>query len=177
MMLRSLTAQGHLVGVPVKPLLNFLQHGFMLPSRDAPLGAGRALSLQRAGLASARPIAAQRLAVLFAGVAIGQPLAGRTEIDVFVRDIDKVLLAEAAVRVEARGHRLRQRDSVTGLLAGHDFLALVIAAIGNYLDCLEPISVRACSAISESWWRSVPTLVTSCATMRWSSVSTALCTL
>jgi hypothetical protein len=30
------------------PLLNLLQHSLVLPTRDAPLGTGRALSLERA---------------------------------------------------------------------------------------------------------------------------------
>src|ERR1700682_1309909 len=51
-----------------------------------------------------------------------RPIRRGTKIDVVRGDIDKVLLAEAAFGVEARGHRLRQIDRVTGLLAGHDFL-------------------------------------------------------
>jgi hypothetical protein len=47
-MLGRLTAQGHLVVVLVEPLLNLLQHSLVLPTRDAPLGTGRAPSLERA---------------------------------------------------------------------------------------------------------------------------------
>ena len=96
-MLRRLTAQPHGIGVVVEPRLHRLEHGLVLPARDAAFGPCRALGLERAGPAGARPIAAQRLAVLLAREAIGQPLAGGTAIDVIRGDIDEVLLAEAAL--------------------------------------------------------------------------------
>jgi hypothetical protein len=44
------------------------------------------------------PVAPQNLAVLLVRVAIGQPLAGRTPIDILLGDVDEVLLAKTAVR-------------------------------------------------------------------------------
>jgi hypothetical protein len=49
-----------------------------------------ALALQCAGLTGGGPIATQCLAVLFIGIAIGQPLTGGTKIDIVRADIDEV---------------------------------------------------------------------------------------
>src|SRR5439155_11975314 len=69
-MLHSLPADSHCIGVMIEPILNFLQNSLMLPSRDAALGAWRALRFQRAGFAAARPIAAQCLSILYILTAI-----------------------------------------------------------------------------------------------------------
>ena len=69
----------------------------MLPARDAPLGPGRALRFERALGTCGGPIAPQDLASLFVGIAIGQPLAGWTAIDVILGEVDEVLSAKAAI--------------------------------------------------------------------------------
>jgi hypothetical protein len=104
-MLCRLTAQGHLIGVLIEPLLNLLQHILVLPTRDAPLGASRALSLERAVLASGRPVAAQPSAMLLNGEPIRQPFTSRTAVDVLGRNIDEVLLAKTTCGFCARGQR------------------------------------------------------------------------
>ena len=106
-MLHGLAAHAHLVRVAVEPVLHRLENGLVLPPRDPALLAGRTLSLQRARLTSRRPVAAQRLAVLLVRVPVGQPLASGTAIDIIRRNVDEVLLAEAACGLGARSHRLR----------------------------------------------------------------------
>src|SRR5262245_62617387 len=98
-MLRRRATDAHGIGVAVEPALDRLQHGLVLPARDAALGARRTLIFQRAALACARPIAADRLAVLHARAAVRQPFTGRTAIDVVGSDVDEVLLPEAAFRL------------------------------------------------------------------------------
>ena len=108
----------------------------MLPPRYSPFLAGRALSLERAGLAGCRPITAQHLAVLFVCTTIGQPLAGGAAIDIVYGDIDEVLLAETSFRLGTRGHRLRQSDRDAGHLAGQYLPARVIPSIGHDIEGL-----------------------------------------
>ena len=95
-MLRSLAADTHCIGVVIEPILNSLQNGLVLPSRDASLAASRALGLERTALASGRPITAQCLTILLGCEAVGELFAGRAAIDVLSCNIDEVLLAEAA---------------------------------------------------------------------------------
>src|SRR5258708_2671302 len=73
---------------------------------------------------------------LSVGIAMGQLVAGGEMINVVRRYIDEVVLAEAAFREEPRGHWLRQINCKAGLLAGHNFLAAIVAAIGYSLDGL-----------------------------------------
>jgi hypothetical protein len=100
-MLRRRTTNAHGVGIFVEPRLYRFEHSLVLPTPDPPLFPRRALGLERAFAAYARPVAARLLAVLLAGVAIGQPLAGRAAVDVIGRIINKVRLAEAALGLGA----------------------------------------------------------------------------
>ena len=68
---------------------------------------------------------------------VGELLAGGTNIDVLLSHIAEVLLAKATFRLNARGHRLRQRHRNSGLVAGKDFRAAVVAAIGNSLEFID----------------------------------------
>jgi len=120
----------------VEPRLDFLEHGLVLPARYAALRSSGTLRLQRAALARACPVAPDRLAIFDAGKTIGQPLSGGTAIDILDRDIDEVLLAEAPFRLGARGLRLGQRNRDTGLLAGLDLLAVVVAAVRYRIEGL-----------------------------------------
>ena len=86
--------------------------------------------------ACARPVAAQHLAVFLPREAIGQPLAGRTTIDIIRGVIDKVLLAEAPLGFGAGRLRLRQRHGDAGIGAGLDLTAFVVAAVGDGLERL-----------------------------------------
>src|SRR5215469_10982826 len=85
----------HCSGIAVKPRLDFLQHGLVLPARYAALRSSRTARFQRTALADACPVTPDRLAILYAGKTIGQPLSGGTAINILGRIIDEVLLAEA----------------------------------------------------------------------------------
>jgi hypothetical protein len=124
----------HCSGVVVKPILNFLENGFVLPSCDAAFSSCRALRFQRAGFAVACPIAAQRLSFLYVHTAISQPLAGGTAINIVGSDIDEVLFAEAASSFGTRSLRLRQYHGDAGLLAGLDLIAFMVATIGHRIE-------------------------------------------
>jgi hypothetical protein len=106
------------------------------PSRDPSLGPGHALGFDRTILAGVGPVAPQHLVGFFVCIAIRQPLPGGTTIGVVLRQIDKVLLAEASVRFGARSHRLRQSYRDASFVAGKDLRAVEVAAVGNGLEGL-----------------------------------------
>src|ERR1700675_565388 len=116
-MLHRLAALAHGLWVLIETFLYRLQHVLLLPARDAPLRAGRAALLERTVAARIRPIAPQPLPVLLVGVVVLQLLAGRTAIDIFVAEIDEVLLAETAPCLDPRCHRLWQRHGDPGFVA------------------------------------------------------------
>ena len=103
----------------------------MFPSRDATLRSFRALSLERACPARVGPITVECLTFFLSCIIILQFLTGRAAIDILRRQIDEVLLAEAAFRLRARRHRLGERHRDAGLLAGQDLLTVEVAAIGD----------------------------------------------
>ena len=116
-MFRRPTTHPHPVRIPIEPGLHPLKNGFVFPARDPALRAGRALRFQCTALAGGGPIAAQHLGIFLAREAKSEPLAGRAAIDVLGSDIDKVLIAETARGLGARGKRLRQGGRDAGLLA------------------------------------------------------------
>jgi hypothetical protein len=65
---------------------------------------------------------------------VAELLSGRTAINVFLAEIDKVLLAEATLCLNARGYRFGKRYRNAGLVTREDFLAAVVAPIGNGLE-------------------------------------------
>ena len=67
-------------------------------------------------------------------MAIGQPLAGGTAINIVGGDIDEVLFAETASSLGTRGHRLRQRHRYVGVLASLNLLAIVITAVCHDIE-------------------------------------------
>ena len=69
----------------------------MLPSWNPPLWPCRALRFERATLTGCGPVAPYPLAVFLIRKAIWQLLSSRTAIGVLLWQIDKVLLAEAAI--------------------------------------------------------------------------------
>ena len=111
----------------------------MLPPRDAALRSLRALSLQRAGVARVGPVAAQDQSIFLVREVVGELLAGRTNVNVLLRHIAEVLLAEAPFRLRARCLRFWQRDRDAGLFAGEYLLAFEVAAIGDGFEafCLQ----------------------------------------
>jgi hypothetical protein len=68
---------------------------------------------------------------------IAELLSGRTNINVLLAHIAEVLLAEAAPCLKPRSPRLWQRHLNPGLMTGEDFLAAVIAAIGNSFELID----------------------------------------
>ena len=129
----------------------------MLPPRNPPLRPRRALGFDRTILTGRSPVASYQFAVLLAREAIWQLLFGRATIRVFLRQIDKVLLAKAPVRLGARRLGFGRCYDDAGLVAGENLRAAEVAAISHGLE--RPGS-------EHSW-----------AMMRWCSVSTATCTL
>jgi hypothetical protein len=83
------------------PLLHGFEHMLMLPSRDPSLRPGGALRLERAIRARRRPVASQLFSILLVRVSVREAFAGRAAINVLIGQIDKVLLAEAALRLGA----------------------------------------------------------------------------
>src|SRR5580704_12932630 len=101
-MLGRLAPRAHRSWVVVETLLHGLEHVFVLPSCDPTLGTGGAARLDGAVRTCRRPIAAQRLAVFLARVPVGELLARRATVDILGCQIDKILLAEPAVRLRPR---------------------------------------------------------------------------
>src|ERR1700756_5705938 len=120
----------------MEPLLHGVEQMLVFPSRDPSLGPRRALGFDRTILTGVGPVAPQHLVGLFVFTAIRQPLPGGTTIGVVLRQIDKVLLAEASVRLGARSHWLGQSYRNAGFVAGKDPGAAEVAAVANALEGL-----------------------------------------
>ena len=73
----------------------------ILPSRDPALLAGGALILDGASLARGRPIATELLPMLQGREVVIEMLSRWAPVDVLLREIDKVLLSETALRLRA----------------------------------------------------------------------------
>src|SRR6266700_2296260 len=69
--------------------------------------------------------------MLFGCEWVGEPLSGRTDVNVLLRHVAEVLLAEA---LWVRGHRLWQRDRDACLVALQDFFAAEVAAVGDDIE-------------------------------------------
>src|SRR5215475_13051506 len=136
-MLSRLTARAHGLRILVEPLLHCLDNLLVFPSRDAALSSCRTLSFECAGAARIGPITVKCLAVLLVRIVILQFFTRRPAIDIFIGQINKVLLAKAAFRFRARSLRLRQRDGDAGLIAGQDLLAVKVAAISHSFELVD----------------------------------------
>jgi hypothetical protein len=62
---------------------------------------------------------------------VGEPLSSRTDVNVLLRHVAKVLLAEA---LWVRGHRLWQRDHDACFVALQDFFAAEVAAVSDNIE-------------------------------------------
>ena len=133
-MFGCLTTLAHGLRVLVEALLYGLEDMLMLPAGDASLHASRAATLERTVAAGIGPIAPQLLAILFVRVVVLQLFASRTAIHILVAEVDKVLLAEATLGLNARGYRLGKRHRDAGFVTREDFVAAVVATIGNGLE-------------------------------------------
>src|SRR5208282_986889 len=133
-MFGRLATLAHGLRVPVEALLYGLKYMFMLPAGNASLRAGGAAFLERTMATCIRPVAPQFLPVLFVRVIVFQLFAGRTAIHILVAEIDEVLLAKTTLCLNARRHRFGKCHGNAGLVTCKDFLAAVVAPIGNGLE-------------------------------------------
>jgi hypothetical protein len=124
---KECSALAHGLRVLVEALLHRLQDMLMLPAGDASLHAARAAKLERTVAACICPIAPQLLPILLVRVMVLQLFAGRTAIYILVAEIDKVLLAEATLGLNARGYRFGKRYRDAGDLVG---FSLTICSLG-----------------------------------------------
>src|SRR5450759_445572 len=76
-----------------------LENALMFPSGDASLLAGGATVLDGAALAGFGRVAAQDQYILRGGEGVGEPFAGRTDVNVLPSQIAEVLLAKAPLRL------------------------------------------------------------------------------
>src|SRR6476646_6980571 len=98
---------------------------------------------------------------------VNELLSGRTAVHILVAEINKVLLAEATLSLNARCDRLGKRYRNGGLVTREDFLTAVVAPIGNGFEFVDAeITSFARQAMFASCARSEPSFVTSCVTIR-----------
>lgn len=115
-MLNGLATLAHSERVCIKALLHSIEQMLMLPSWNPPLWPCRTLRFKRTILTGGGPVAPQHLAVFLIRKAIWQLLSSWTAIGVLLLQIDKVLLAKAAIRLGARRLRLGQSYRDAGLV-------------------------------------------------------------
>ena len=115
----------------IEPLLNLVEKMLVLPAGDPPFLAGGACVLDGAALARGGPVAAQAQALLLVRVAVGQTLAGRTDVDIVVGQIAEVFLSEAAPRPGRRGLRFGERERDVRPVAFKDLVPVEVAPIGR----------------------------------------------
>ena len=135
-MLNRLTPLAHFFRMLVEPPLNGLESLLMLPTRDPSLLAGGAAGFDGAALAGAGPVAMQNQPVFLVRVMMGEPFTGRTDVDIFLSHVAKVLLAKAAFGFCPRGHRFGQSDRDACLLARQNLGAVEIAAVRDDIEVL-----------------------------------------
>src|ERR1700682_3478749 len=176
-MLDGFAAHTHGLRVLIEPRLRGLDDVFVFPAFDAALVGRCALILERACPARLRQVNPHFLAVFIGGEVVRQLLAGRTAIGIVLGQINKIRFPKAACRLGARSMRLGQRERDPGLFACQDFLTFKVARSATTSKLSLRSAAFASCAIVASCDLSVPMLVTSCATIRWFVMSTALCTL
>ena len=74
--------------------------------------------------------------MFFVRVVVGESFTGRANVNVLLRHVTEVLFAEPPSDVDARGHRLGQRDRDARFLARRNLLAVEVAAIGDGIEVL-----------------------------------------
>ena len=89
-MLNSTSADGHCIGLPVKPTLHGFQYVFVLPSSDATIVAGRTSLLEMATRAGTGPVHLQSHVMLNGRESMNCPLAGGASILIASRNVDEV---------------------------------------------------------------------------------------
>ena len=79
----------------VEPALNGFENVLMLPACDPSLLGGGAAMFDGATLANVGQIAAQHQSMFLGCERVGEPLSGRTDVNVLFRHVAEVLFAEA----------------------------------------------------------------------------------
>ena len=97
--LDRLAPLAHLLWMFVEPALHRLENMLMVPSGDQSFLAGGAAMLDGATLTGGGPVAAQDQAFVLSREGVGEPLAGRTNVNILRRHVAEVLLAEAPLRL------------------------------------------------------------------------------
>src|SRR5881396_2411084 len=98
-MLDRLAPLAHLLRMLVEPALHRLENVLMLPPGDPSLLTGGAAVLDGAAPAGVGPVAVQDQSVFFGREGVGEPLSGRTNVNILLSHVAEVLLAEAAFRL------------------------------------------------------------------------------
>ena len=68
---------------------------------------------------------------------VSELFSGRTAVRILVAEINKVLLAEATLGLNARCDRFGKRYRNAGLVTREDFLTAVVASIGNGFEFVD----------------------------------------
>ena len=97
---------------------------------------------------------------------VSELLSGRTAVQILVAEINKILLAETTLGLNARCDRFGKRYRNIGLVTCEDFLTAVVTAIGNGFEFVDAENVLRLARMFASCARSEPSFVTSCVTIR-----------
>lgn len=172
-MLYRSSSDAHDIGPAFAPGLHRFDYLFVLPSLDASFNAGGAVRFHRAaGAAGGSGIAVERQPMFKAGELSDHRLIGRAAITVGVGLSHEILLAEASLRLSARGERLEADSYDAGFSAGQNLWPREVAAVGT-VSVSTPVASRACCPTFASDVPSWPRLMILCATPIWLSGSTA----
>src|ERR1700686_5231812 len=107
-MLDRLATSTHRIRILVQARLHGIDNVLVLPPLDAALRSLRALSLQHAGAARVGPVMAQDQSIFLVREVVGELLTGRTDVNVLLSHVAKVLLAETPFQPRARCLRFWQ---------------------------------------------------------------------
>jgi putative transposase len=127
-MLDRLAACTHRIRIFVQPPLHGFDNVIVLPPLDAALRSLRALSLQHAGVARVGPVAAQDQSIFLVRKVVGELLTGRADVNVLLRHVAEVLLAEAPFRKRTTTWSAFIRTHLA-LLAGTDFFSAEVLTL------------------------------------------------
>jgi hypothetical protein len=166
-MRNGLPTDAHGVRGLIQAGLHRVENGFMFPACHPSLWAWCAVRFERALLTVRTPVLVQIQPVLGGSETPDQALPCGTTVLVLLRVVNEIGLVESPVGLGAGGDRLGNDRGNAGLMARQNFFALEIAPVRDGSQFLSvAMAVRACSAMPDNWSRSMPTFVTSCATIK-----------
>ena len=128
----------------------------MFPAPDTTVAAGGALRFDWTRWASATPVDMNLQAILFSAEPVNSPLPRRALVFIIASNVDKVILAKAALRVGTGGHGLGNTSGNASVFAGLEFWTAVIASISDGLQ-LTHTHGRACHQCHFAQLRSITT--------------------